>query len=274
MHESLADILDDEVEGAPACLFCGEPEFAELHEIWSSREFMMDTCCHGMYEAVAEFLAADPRQAAAWLNNKGLAAVAGIGRARRVLDDDGQLIIDWNLEVQQVSQRDAKAFVRDHHRHCPPPAGWRFGAGVRNGFDLVAVAMVGRPVARGFDPEEVVEVNRLTVREDLPDGITWNACSLLYGWAARQAKKRGFSRIITYTRADEPGTTLRAAGWEPEAHVRGRSWDTVSRRRQDKSDIIDKIRWVRVLRAAPQIRHPLASAANESQAFLSLSAAA
>ena len=126
----------------------------------------------------------------------------------------GSLLLDWNPRIVTVSQARAKAFVREHHAHCPPPAGWRFGAGLCNGHELIGVVMVGRPVARRLDPARVVEVNRLCIRRDLPHGLTWNACSMLYAWSAREAKARGYDRIVTYTLDSEPGTTLRAAGWD------------------------------------------------------------
>ncbi|ABM97003.1 hypothetical protein Mpe_B0228 (plasmid) [Methylibium petroleiphilum PM1] len=160
-----------------------------------------------------------------------------------------------------VEQRDAKAFVRAHHRHCPPPAGWKFGGAIRNGpgdDGVIGVVMVGRPVAKAINQTKVMEVNRLCIREDIADGLQWNACSLAYGWAAREAKRRGAHRIITYTLVTEPGTSLRAAGWIPEARVRGRSWNTPSRPREDRMEIVDKIRWSRTLvRGGPETPLPV-----------------
>jgi hypothetical protein len=231
------------------CLFCGEPEVAEIFEVWSSSEFMMEACCPDFQEAINEFMAEDPKGAANWLNEKGAGALFKNG-VRRVVDNDGQLILDWNLTLAPVSLADAKAFVRAHHRHNKPPAGWRFGMGLRNGVQMVAVLMVGRPVARGLDKDRVVEVNRLCVRSDVPEGLVWNACSMLYGWSAREAQKRGFERIVTYIRADEPGVTLKAAGWAIDGRVKGRSWNCPSRPRMDACEIIDKIRWAKGLKPA------------------------
>lgn len=250
-HAELAAIQSATKEQErPLCLFCGQPEQAELLEVWSSREFMLDTCCEGMRKATADFLCQEPKAAARWLNAEGLANLSR-GGARRVIEDGrGGILIDWNLQVTRVEQARAKAFVRKHHRHCPPPAGWRFGAAISNGpgeAGVIGVVMVGRPVAKAFDPAKVVEVNRLCIDDTIAEGLQWNACSLAYGWAAREAKRRGFNRIITYTLASEPGTSLRAAGWVPESRVRGRSWNTPSRPRQDRMEIVDKIRWSRTL---------------------------
>ena len=243
----LGATLDDE-----SCLYCGEQELVELHEIWGPREFMLETCCQGMLDAASEFLSSDPREAAQWLDRIGLSAamrgMPGCGSGlRRVIESDGQLVLDWNLEIRSIPWAQAKAFVREHHRHCPPPAGWRFGAAITNGSDVLGVIVVGRPVARMLDQARIVEVNRLCVRDDLPKGLEWNACSQLYGWAAREAKKRGFERICTYTLASEAGTTLKAAGWQLGGVTVGRSWNSPSRPRVDKMVREDKVRWHRRL---------------------------
>jgi len=237
-------ILQQVHQNAPAtCLFCGEPEHLEVLEVFSSHEFLLDTCCVGMHEVATEFLNDDAREAARLLQGRGL-EILPFAAARRVVDHDGQLLLDWNLEVVPVSQRTAKEFVRAHHRHCPkPPAGWRFGAGVTNGPTLLGVIMVGRPVARMLDPATTVEVNRLCIRQDVPSPLRWNACSLLYGWASRQARWRGFRKILTYTLKSEEGTSLRAAGWVPEKVTEGGSWNTKSRPRKDHAPLEPKVRW-------------------------------
>ena len=244
-------------DGEMACEHCGEPRFLELFEAWGAREFMFETCCYALHEEVTQIMNDDPEAGALLLQGMGvdelLGRVSG-SKVRRVIDNQmGQLVIDWNLEIDEtVPFSRVKAFVAEHHRHCPPPAGWRFGAAVMNGRELIGVIVVGRPVARAFDSKEVVEVNRLCVRDDIAPCLVWNACSLLYGWAARQAKKRGFSRIITYTLASESATTLKAVGWAQEATVKGRSWNTASRPREDKAPTEDKIRWGKVLKKAAQ----------------------
>lgn len=233
-------------EATHTCPHCGGPEVAEVLEIWPPREFMMETCCEGMHEAVSQFLAEDSKRAAEWLRAKGLEQSAG-AKARRVIDDAGQLVIDWHPQITEVTLAEAKAFVQEHHRHCPPPVGWRFGAGVRNGSELIGVVMVGRPVARMLDHHSVVEVNRLCVRGDVAPGLVWNACSMLYAWAAREARRRGFRKIVTYTLETEAGTSLRAAGWTVEHKTRGGSWNSPSRPRVDKTTTSAKCRWAKVL---------------------------
>lgn len=113
-----------------------------------------------------------------------------------------------------------------------------------------AVAMVSRPAARLIDARRTLEVRRLCVRRDLPRPLTLNACSLLYGWCGREARRRGFESLITYTLLDEPGSTLRASGWTPERVTAGGTWNRASRPRVDKAPITPKVRWRRMLRPA------------------------
>lgn len=114
--------------------------------------------------------------------------------------------------------RPANEFVRRYHRHHKPVRGQRFSLAAYDRDELVGVAIVGRPVARGFDPATTVEVTRLCT-----NGAK-NACSFLYGAAARAAKALGYRRIQTYILDTESGTSLKAAGWSYVALVDGRQW--------------------------------------------------
>ena len=72
-----------------------------------------------------------------------------------------------------------------------------------------------------------------------------NACSQLYAAAWRAARALGYRRLITYTRADEPGTSLRAAGWRLDfTQRRVHSWHRPGRPRADKTALIKRMRWV------------------------------
>lgn len=228
------------------CLHCGHEAFVSLFEIWDGRDFQIETCCEGFHEELAEQMNADPQWAAEFLRRLAVEDITGFA-LRRLADAHGQLILDWRLVIRPIGQAEAKAFVREHHRHCAPPAGWRYGAAIWNGPDLIGVVMVGRPVARMIDQTRVVEVNRLCVRDDVAPALVWNACSQLYGWAAREAKRRGFEAIITYALRSEAGTSLQAAGWIREGAAGGGSWHTPSRPRAHRGPTEPKVRWRRIL---------------------------
>jgi hypothetical protein len=141
------------------------------------------------------------------------------------------------LAIRPVSFREACAFVRAHHRHHRPPPGGKFWVGVAVGEELVGVAMVGRPVARHLDDGWTLEVTRCCT-----DG-TPNTCSMLYAAAWRAARALGYRRLITYTLATEPGTSLKAAGWQVSGQTHGGRWNCVSRPRADAHPIGPKRRW-------------------------------
>ncbi|WP_408886833.1 XF1762 family protein [Lichenicola cladoniae] len=78
-------------------------------------------------------------------------------------------------------------------------------------------------------------------------------CSKLYAHAAAEAERRGFKRIITYIRADEAGTSLRASGWVCDGPAGGRGWHSRRRARSNRNAWIAKERWSRALRPKPAV---------------------
>jgi hypothetical protein len=131
------------------------------------------------------------------------------------------------LSLIPVSLEEANAFVLRHHRHHKPVVGHKFSLGAVQNDKVVGVAIVGRPVSRHRDDGATLEVARLCT-----DG-TRNACSFLYGAAARAAFALGFGRIGTYILADEGGASLRAAGWRLLGERGGGNWNVASRPRVD-----------------------------------------
>lgn len=122
------------------------------------------------------------------------------------------------LTVKPMSLADANGFVAEHHRHHKPVRGHKFSLGCMANGHLAGVAIVGRPVSRYLDDGRTLEVNRLCT-----DG-TKNACSFLYGAAARAAKVLGYHRIVTYILDTESGVSLRASGWRCAGLAGGREW--------------------------------------------------
>lgn len=135
-----------------------------------------------------------------------------------------------SLHLVPVSFATACDFVTAWHRHNQAPVGHKFSVGVAADERLVGVAIVGRPVARSFDDGLTLELARSAT-----DG-TPNANSMLYAAAWRAAKALGYSRLVTYTQADESGASLRAAGWRTVAELQSRKgWDAPSRPRDNGS---------------------------------------
>lgn len=143
-----------------------------------------------------------------------------------------------SLALQPINFDEACAFIEAHHRHHPPPQGWKFGIAVNDGEKVVGVVTVGRPVARRLDDGWTLEVTRCCT-----DG-TKNAASMLYGASARAARALGYTRLITYTLKEEAGTSLVAAGWKAlyDTH-KNKSWNVPSRPRVDKHPTGQKTLW-------------------------------
>ena len=142
-----------------------------------------------------------------------------------------------SLTLTPLTLREARAFVARHHRHNPPPRGGKFAIGAAMDGEVVGVVIVGRPVSAEWDDGWTAEATRVTT-----DG-TRNACSLLYGAAWRAARAMGYRRLITYTLATEPGTSLRAAGFRVVTQVPRRSWDRPGRPRVDQHPLQERLRW-------------------------------
>ena len=143
-----------------------------------------------------------------------------------------------HLIAKPITLKTAKAFIKEHHRHHPPPVGWKFGIGCFSNDCLVGVIVAGRPVARGFDDGLTIEMTRVCT-----DG-TKNVCSFLYSRAWRAAKAMGYCRGITYTLQSESGTSLKASNWRQDGVVKGRSWSCKSRPREDNHPLENKVRWI------------------------------
>lgn len=139
-------------------------------------------------------------------------------------------LINYSLE-------DANAFVAALHRHHPPVVGHKFSLAAVSDLGVCGVAIVGRPVSRHRDDGATLEVTRLCT-----DG-TKNACSFLYGAAARACFALGYRKIGTYTLPDEGGASLRAAGWKLIGERGGGSWNVPSRPRIDKAPTDQKWLW-------------------------------
>lgn len=145
------------------------------------------------------------------------------------------------LTLQPTTYEDACEYVNQYHRHHIAPQGHKFSIAVANEEKVVGVVMVGRPVARHLDNGRTLEVIRCCT-----DG-TRNAASKLYAAAWQATKALGYRRLITYTLATEPGTSLRASGWKELYKTSGGSWNVPSRPRIDKHPLGQKTIWEMIM---------------------------
>ncbi len=103
--------------------------------------------------------------------------------------------------------------------------------------EIVGVALVGHP-ARMLMNDGTLAVLRVAVIEGHR-----NACSMLYGACSRAARALGAENLVTYTHADEHGTSLKAAGWIDGGLTDGGEWSRPSRQRMLVVDREVKRRW-------------------------------
>jgi len=135
----------------------------------------------------------------------------------------------------------ALKFVRAEHRHLPDLQGGLFAVAVRDcAGEMVGVGVCGNP-ARIWQGEAKIVISRVAT-----NGAE-NACSMIYGALARAAKALGYAEVWTYTLPDEPGTSLRAAGFIDEGLTRGGEWSRPSRARLAAVRPEPKRRWKRKL---------------------------
>jgi hypothetical protein len=132
-----------------------------------------------------------------------------------------------SLRTAPIPVKHAVRFVSKVHRRLPHAHHRLWAIGLWENDFLVGVALVGAPKARMLaatqnesgiwpNPYNCLEVVRVAVVEGVKNG-----CSKLYGACARAAKGMGATDLLTYTDADEPGTSLIASGWRCEKGLFG-----------------------------------------------------
>lgn len=150
-----------------------------------------------------------------------------------------------------ISIKEANIFISKHHRHSKVMRSHKFSIALlsKSNDDIVGVAVVGRPVSRWLDDGKTAEINRLCVLENKK-----NICSMIYGRVSKICKLMGYTSVITYTLAKEPGISLIASGFTNDKLSKyNQGWNLRNgiQLRLDGREMInssDKKRWVRVLK--------------------------
>lgn len=143
------------------------------------------------------------------------------------------------LRIVPTTIKSACRLVATLHRTHPRTVGGLFAIACEEEGRTCGVLIVGRPKARLLDDGVTAEVTRTAT-----DG-TANACSFLLGRAWRVVQVLGYRRLVTYTLADEPGSSLRAAGFRLVGRTRGGRWGRKDRPRMTARPE-PKLRWEKV----------------------------
>lgn len=147
------------------------------------------------------------------------------------------------LQVWPCTSAAACEWVFKLHRHLPDVEGCLFACAIGGGPDESqwnGVALAGNP-ARVWQGTGRVVISRVAT-DGVPQG-----CSMLYGAICRAAKALGYAEAWTYTTLDEPGTSLRAAGFIYKGLGKGGEHDREGRPRKAVVDDRPKHRWMRKL---------------------------
>lgn len=153
--------------------------------------------------------------------------------------------------VQPCTVKAAMKQVNAWHRHLPRLQGGLFAVRIDLAGACVAVGIFGNPV-RVWQGTGRGIIVRVAAQEELPAVGTHAApaCSMTYGALCRAAKALGYREAWTYTLPEEPGTSLRAAGFVNMGLTDGGEWDRPSRHRAAVVRSEPKRRWLRRLASA------------------------
>jgi len=144
-----------------------------------------------------------------------------------------------SLTIRPITRNAALPWIAEHHRHLRRAVtGWLFGIQLLDGNGERGVAVCGRPAARMLQDGLTCEITRISTNGHR------NACSRAYGALRKAAVALGYTRIVTYTRLDEPGTSPLAAGFKDDGPAGGGEADRPSRRRGPVEDNEPKRRWI------------------------------
>jgi hypothetical protein len=142
-------------------------------------------------------------------------------------------------ELIPITVKAALKLVKQWHRKLPDLQGGLFAVAVGDP-DIRGVGVAGNP-SRVWQGQGKLVISRCAI-ESMPNG-----CSMIYGALARAAKALGYREVWTYTLPEEPGTSLRAAGFEDMGLSDGGSYDRPCRSRKPPVNGERKRRWRRRL---------------------------
>lgn len=162
--------------------------------------------------------------------------------------------VSGGVQVRPVTRDVGRAFVAKYPSHHRAHVGHRVSLGAFVAGELVAVVVLGNPVAVALDDGETWEVTRHCCGPCAPR----YTASRLLGRATRLGIAAGLTRLVSYTRIDERGSCYLASNWTPVEVTKGRPHDSGNRAGRwlpglegavRSTEVIDRVRWEIGLRA-------------------------
>lgn len=147
------------------------------------------------------------------------------------------------LSLHPCTISGARLYCAMHHRHLPAVGGGRFAVCVVDieGF-VRGVGIVGN------GPQVWEDTGKMSIVRVATDGAH-NACSMIYGALCRAGKALGYTEAWTWTLPHEPGSSLRAAGFQYQGMTAGGEHDREKRPRNKAKNAEPKHRWMKILAA-------------------------
>jgi len=146
-----------------------------------------------------------------------------------------------DLRVVPITVKAATKWVAEFHRHLPRVGGGLFACAVADTSGAlrgVGIVGCGARVWQG--------TTKMTITRIATDGAP-NACSMLYGALCRAGKALGYTEAWTYTLPEEPGASLRGAGFKCVGWSAGGEHSREGRYRAPAARPEPKQRWRRDL---------------------------
>jgi len=147
--------------------------------------------------------------------------------------------------LQPSETREAHEYIKAHHQKRSAPPGHIAAFEFLESAKRVGVALVGRPTARTYDPDLIVEFTRLCFADKGNCGS--QALSMMRAWVRKWLP--GIRLVISYSDPGDghEGTIYRADNWCPLRKTRamheGSGWD--SRKERTLGPYSAKVLWVR-----------------------------
>ncbi|MDD3231700.1 MAG: hypothetical protein PHE09_21200 [Oscillospiraceae bacterium] len=147
------------------------------------------------------------------------------------------------MKIVESHKTDVDNYIITHHYLHSAPAGARLRLWIKDDSDNVIGAMMwGRPTARTYDYNRILELTRLYLIDDTEHCAESKALGMARKYIRKHLPEiRG---LISYSSTGEghKGTVYLADGWFAVGTTRAAAWNKQGRKNIDKSK---KIRWVR-----------------------------
>ena len=148
--------------------------------------------------------------------------------------------------AQPSESREVSAWIKQRHYLSSCPPGYVVALEFIEGRDRVGAMLLGRPAARAYDADRILELTRMYFVDEMPKNTESCALAMMRKWVRRWLP--GIRLLLSYSDPAQghQGTIYRADGWAPfgqTKHTSGHGW----RSRPGRSDdpVTPKLRWVR-----------------------------